>query len=340
MLGTFGRWLLRIVVMLLAAVGAAALIVAGLVATPVGNPPELKSIIAGARSVDLGDLPEIERFQARDGTELAFRRYQPAAIGDGRIAILVHGSAGNSTNMHVVGKGLRAAGVRAVALDIRGHGRSGTRGDISYVGQLEHDLADLIGFLKQSAPDARFTLVGHSAGGGFALRIAGGAVGGSFERYVLVAPYLGPFAPTSRPQIGDARWAEPDIPRIMALAALERIGISCCQSLPTLAFALPEEAALRATTRYSYRLMVNFASHWDYRSDLLAARRPIVLISGGADELMDASSYEAAMQLPGRSVRTVLVPGINHMGVLADPAGIAAIVEAVLAPDPHLGNRK
>jgi alpha-beta hydrolase superfamily lysophospholipase len=144
-----------------------------------------------------------------------------------------------------------AAGVRAVALDIRGHGRSGTRGDIGYVGQLEHDLADAIGFLKKLAPDARFTLVGHSAGGGFVLRVAGGAVGEWFERYVLIAPFLGPFAPTSRRQIGDAHWAEPNVPRIIALAALERIGISCCQSLPTLAFALPEEAALRATTRYS-----------------------------------------------------------------------------------------
>jgi pimeloyl-ACP methyl ester carboxylesterase len=126
----------------------------------------------------------------------------------------------------------------------------------------------------------------------------------------------------------------------MALAVLERIGVSCCQSMHVLSFALPEEAALRATTRYSYRLMANFAAHWDYRSDLLAARRPIVLISGSADELMDASSYAAAMQVPGRSVRTVLVPDVNHMGVLADPAGITAIVEAVLSPDPGLGNRQ
>jgi hypothetical protein len=128
-------------------------------------------------------------------------------------------------------------------------------------------------------------LVGHSAGGGFALPVTGGVIGELFERGVLVAPYLGPFAPTSRPQNGNAHWAEPNIPRIMALAALERIGVSCCQSMPVLAFALPEEAALRATTRYSYRLMVNFASHWDYRSDLVAARRPIVLVSGSADEL-------------------------------------------------------
>jgi pimeloyl-ACP methyl ester carboxylesterase len=242
--------------------------------------------------------------------------------------------------MHAVAKGLMAVGISAVALDIRGHGRSGTRGDVGYIGQLEHDLADAIAFLKQSAPDARFTLIGHSAGGGFALRVAGGVIGELFERYVLVAPYLGPFAPTSRPQSGSARWAEPNIPRIMALAALERIGISCCESLPALAFALPEDAAFRATTRYSYRLMVNFASHWDYQSDLISARRPIVLISGSADELMDASRYEAAMQVPGRTVRTILVPDLNHMGVLADPAGIAAIVAAMLSPDPNVGAAK
>ena len=338
MLGTLSRWPLRIIVVACASLGAATLMVASLLAVPLRSPPELKSITAGAREVDRSDLPELQRFQARDGTELAFRRYQPATIRDERIAVLVHGSAGNSANMHAVGKGLMAVGVRAVALDLRGHGRSGTRGDIGYVGQLEHDLADAIGFLRQSAPDARLTLVGHSAGGGFALRVAGGGMGEAFERYVLVAPYLGPFAPTSRPQSGKARWAEPNIPRIIALAMLARIGISCCESLPALAFALPEDATLRATTRYSYRLMVNFASHWDFRSDLQAARRPIVLISGSADELMDASGYETVMQLPDRSVRTVLLPGVNHMGVLADPAGIAAIVDAVR--DPSVGNRK
>jgi pimeloyl-ACP methyl ester carboxylesterase len=204
--------------MVLAALGAAALIVASLLAAPVRSPPELKSVTACL--VDWSDLPELERFQARDGTELAFRRYQSATIRDERIVVLVHGSAGNSANMHAVGRGLMAAGVRAVALDIRGHGRSGTRGDIGYVGQLEHDLADLIRFLRQSTPDARFTLVGHSAGGGFALRVAGGVMGELFERYVLVAPYLGPFAPTSRPQSANARWAEPNIPRIIALATL------------------------------------------------------------------------------------------------------------------------
>src|SRR5262245_66409912 len=98
--GTFSRWPLRIVVVLLATLGAAALVVASLLAAPVRTPPELKSIIAGARSVDRSDLPELERFQARDGTELAFRHYQPATVANDGIAVLVHGSAGHSATMH------------------------------------------------------------------------------------------------------------------------------------------------------------------------------------------------------------------------------------------------
>ena len=36
------------------------------------------------------------------------------------------------------------AGCETYAVDIRGHGGSGTRGDITYIGQLEDDLADLV----------------------------------------------------------------------------------------------------------------------------------------------------------------------------------------------------
>jgi pimeloyl-ACP methyl ester carboxylesterase len=339
MFAMFGLWTFRLVVTAFAMLGVATLILAGLVASPLHTPPELKSVTAGVREVDRSDLPATQWFQARDGTALAFRLYQPATTGD-RIAILIHGSAGNSANMHAVGKGLAAAGIRAFALDMRGHGGSGTRGDIAYLGQLEDDLADAIKFLRQSTPHARFILVGHSAGGGFSLRIAGSEMGEAFERYVLVAPYLGPFAPTSRPQIDTARWAEPDIPRIRALWALGRLGITCCESLPTVAFALPEDAALRATTRYSYRLMVNFAAHWDFRSDLAKARRPIVLVAGDGDEQMDASRYEEAMRTPEHEVSTVILPGINHMQAVAAPAAIAAIVAAVAPTGAKLGEQK
>src|SRR6202022_4066291 len=152
-----------------------------------------------------------------------------------------------------------------------------------YVAQLEDDLADFVAVVRKTAPAVPLTLIGHSAGGGFALRVASSPIKDLFARTVLLAPYLGYDAPTNRPQSGG--WASADLPRFFALAAMRRIGIDCCESLPTLAFAVPANSASILAPTYSYRLMRNFATR-GYRSDLAAVTRPLTLISGAADELM------------------------------------------------------
>ena len=142
-------------------------------------------------------------------------------------------------------------------MDIRGHGASGTRGDIAYVGQLEDDLADFVAEIRKINPAAPLTLIGHSAGGGFALRVAGSPIQNLFARTVLLAPYLGYTAPTNQPNSGG--WASADIPRIIALMVLRGIGIDCCEALPTLAFAVPPNSAQSLVPTYTDRLMRNFA---------------------------------------------------------------------------------
>jgi pimeloyl-ACP methyl ester carboxylesterase len=323
------RWVMRIAAGAIFLVGIAAILFMAMLAVPVRRPPELKSIIAGVRQVDWSDLPPTQRFQARDGTELAYRIYEPAAVQNNRAAVLVHGSAGSSRNMHAIGKALAAAGMRAAALDIRGHGQSGMRGDIAYIGQLDDDLADAIAHFREMWPDAAFSLTGHSAGGGFALRTAGGPNGDLFERYVLLAPYLGYNAPTSRSSAGGARWVEADVPRILGLSLLRRMGVRCCEALPVIAFALPPEAAKRATLGYSYRLLANFGTELDYKKYLASARRPVQVISGSNDELMDASRYEEATRGAGRDVKVTLIDGVNHMGVVAVEPALATIVAAL-----------
>jgi alpha-beta hydrolase superfamily lysophospholipase len=151
--------------------------------------------------------------------------------------------------MHAVAAALAGAAVTAVALDIRGHGASGTRGDIAYLGQLDDDLADLIAELRKADPNARFSLIGHSAGGGFALRIAGSQLSAEFDRFVLLSPYLGYSAPTNRPATGPGLWASPDIPRIIARLLLARIGIDWPQSLPAIAFANAPESHMFVASR-------------------------------------------------------------------------------------------
>jgi alpha-beta hydrolase superfamily lysophospholipase len=310
----------------LSLVGLAALTFAAMLAAPLTPPPELTSISKVARAVDRSTMPPLSRFSARDGTELAYRHYPARGPSSGKIAILVHGSSGSSTSVHALANALAARGVETFAPDIRGHGGSGTRGDITYIGQLENDMADLVGLVRQTAPDQPLMLLGHSSGGGFALRIAGSPIQNLFARTVLLAPYLGYDAPTTRP--GSGGWAKADIPRFLALAALRRIGIDCCQSLPTIAFAVPPNSERILTSTYSYRLMRDFATR-SYTSDLADAHHPITLIAGASDELMLADKYADAVHAAAPSVEVKLIDGVDHMGIVCNAQAVAAVADDV-----------
>jgi pimeloyl-ACP methyl ester carboxylesterase len=318
--------LLRIALWPLALVGLAALALGAMLAAPLTAPPPLASIHAGAMAIDEEGRPDLSRFQARDGTWLAYRLY-PAKDPSDRLAILAHGSSGSSDEMNALAQSLAANGVAAVAIDVRGHGASGSRGDIAYIGQLDDDLADLVAHLRESYPEARLTLIGHSSGGGFALRVAASPLGAAFDRFVLLAPYLGYRAPTNRPSQGPGRWAEPDTPRIIALAILRRLGVDWGQGLPAVAFATAPEAAKFVTPRYSFRLLVNYGPPTDWTGALQSAAARIVVIGGENDELMDAPAYRSAVAPLGVSV--TLLPGVDHIGIVCAPEALAAIVASV-----------
>jgi len=310
----------------LAAVGVGALALAALLAQPLASPPPLESIHAGATAIPQDGKAELSRFQARDGTWLAYRLYPAAGGARDRLAVVYHGSSASSDEMNAAASALAKAGFAAVAVDARGHGASGSRGDIAYVGQLEDDLADLVAHLRGDYPDARLTLVGHSSGGGFGLRVAASPVGAAFDRFVLLAPYLGYRAPTNRPATGAGLWAAPDIPRIVALVMLGRLGIDWGQSLPAIAFANRPEAAMATVSRYSYRLMIDYGPPQDWEGALRAAGGKIEIVAGRDDELMDAEAYQRAVAPLGP--RVTLLPGVDHMGVVYKPAALEAIVAA------------
>jgi alpha-beta hydrolase superfamily lysophospholipase len=312
----------------LCGVGAGALLLTALIATPLARLPELKSISAARAIVDLSSLPAVERFQARDGSWLGFRHYAANVPVTGRAAIVVHGSSGSSGGtIHALSQALAARGVETFAVDMRGHGASGTRGDIAYVGQLEDDLADFVAALRATVPSAPLTLVGHSAGGGFALRAAGSPIQNLFERTVLLAPYLGYDAPSTRQNSGG--WASADIPRIIGLLALREMGITCCEALPVLALAVPPNSEKTLVATYTDRLMRNFAVRGDFRRDLAAATRPLTIFSGADDELMFADKYVEAVRGAAVPVDVKLIEGISHMGIVSAPKAVSLIADDV-----------
>jgi len=326
MFGRLVRGGFSVVKWALCAVGAVALLLTAMVAMPLQRPPHLASISDTVRAVDRSTMPGLERFLARDGTTLAYRHYPARAASTGRAAILVHGSSGSSVAIHALADALGARGVESFAVDIRGHGASGMRGDIGYLGQLEDDLADFVALVRKSVPSAPLTLIGHSSGGGFTLRVAASPIQNLFARTVLLAPYLGYDAPTNRPNSGG--WASPDLPRIIALRTLREIGITCCDALPVLAFAVPPNSEKILTSTYSARLLRNFATS-GYRSDLAAAKMPVTVFSGADDELMLADKYAEAIHAVKPSVDVKLIEGVNHMAIVSAPKAISVIADDI-----------
>jgi pimeloyl-ACP methyl ester carboxylesterase len=312
----------------LAAVGLAALALGAMLAVPLERPPTMASIETGAHAIDHTGVPELTHYQARDATWLAYRLYPAAGADTGRVAILAHGSSAQSVEMNPIAKALAAAGVTAVALDVRGHGASAARGDIGYAGQLEDDLADLLAVLRQDRPDARFALIGHSLGGGFVARISSTPVGRSFDRFVLVAPFLGPNAPSSGD--GNKQWARVDLPRILALNVLSFFGVTLGEHMPVIAFANNPAAAKNVTSVYSYRLLADYGPDFDWpktKAALAAAAAKTAVVAGADDELMLAAAYERELKPLG--VAVTVLPHVNHMGTVNDPAALAALVAAV-----------
>lgn len=312
----------------LCAVGGVALILAAMIATPLERPPEMRSVSDSAKGIDWSTLPPLERFQARDGTWIGYRHYAPNGPATSRGAIFIHGSSGSSgTVNHALTDAIASRGVETWALDIRGHGGSGTRGDIGYVGQLEDDLVDFVAHVRKTAPDLPLTLVGHSAGAGFSLRVAATPImQDMFVRSVLLAPYLGYDAPTNKPHSGG--WANADVPRLLGLTVLRKLGIDCCAQLPVLALAVPPTSAKYLVSTYSDRLMRNFATR-GYRVDLPATTRPITIISGAEDEMMISDKYAQTVQAVKPSVDVKIIDGINHMGIVTQPKAISVIAEDV-----------
>lgn len=313
----------------LAAAGLGALALGGMLAVPLQRPAApLASILEGAQAIDHAGTPDLTRVQARDGTWLAYRFYPAQGTDTGRIAILAHGSSAFSGEMNPVAKSLAAAGVSAVALDVRGHGASGQRGDIAYIGQLEDDLADLLAHLREGRPDAHFSLIGHSLGGGFAARISSTPTGRAFERFVLVAPFLGPNAPTSGK--GNYDWAKVDLPRILAINWLGLLGLNFGQSLPVIAYANDPAASKYVTSVYSYRLLADYGPDFDWgktKAALTAAAAKTVVIAGADDDLMIGEAF--ARELKPLGIAVTVLPHVGHMGAINDEAARAAIVAAV-----------
>jgi non-heme chloroperoxidase len=267
------------------------------------KPPFLASVSEPFANVDFSNLPVVRTYPARDGSQLGYRIYEG---GDRQVVVLIHGSSAGAVYVPVV----------------RGHGNSGRNGDIGYIGQLEDDLADFVAVLRPLHPNASFSLIGFSSGGGFVLRVIATPDEKLFDRFIMISPALPQDAPTIRADTGG--WVSVAKPRIITLAMLNRFGVDWFNGLPIVAFATSSKAA-NLTSAYSFRLAVDFGAPRDYLAALGRSTKPAALLAGGNDELFFPDRFAPLLKPARPDLPVTIVPGIGHIGMTVTPQGIAAV---------------
>lgn len=290
----------------------------GVLAT--GKTLDFTQILARNPAEAPASTPAAHSVLMRDGYGLQVRSFD---TGPGPLIILLHGSGWNGLQFMELAP--RLAG-NVVVPDLRGHGAlPGRRGDVNYIGQLEDDLADLI--TAKAKPGQQVVLLGHSSGGGLAVRFAGGEHGNLVDKAVLLAPFIKYDAATVRPNSGG--WARPLTRRLIGLTMLNGVGISALNHLTAIEFNMPQavlEGPLGdlATTSYSYRMNRSFSPRADYGRDV-AALPEFLLVVGSEDEAFVAEAFEPVMQALTDKGSYKTIAGVGHLDLVDNAATLKAI---------------
>ncbi len=275
---------------------------------------DFEEVIGSALKAD-NSIP-LEFYQARDGAQLPFRRY----TADSRVhTILIHGSSAHSNYLCSLGEYLSSNDITHVYTpDLRGHGpETKTRGDVSYIDQLEDDIADLITFIQAEAEsDIKIIVGGHSSGGSMALRFAESQYGSSVAGTLLLAPYLGSDSPAVRKNAGG--WAKPAIPKIIVLSILNRMGIRIFNSTKVLRFNKPEQYITdNETLEYSYNLLT--AMHPEnFGVSLGNIQTPLIAMIGEDDEIFYPNLFEENIKPYKNDAQIVFIEGAKHLGIVTN----------------------
>ena len=245
--------------------------------------------------IPLGKLSSVEKFKTRSGDVLSYRSY---SAWSENLIILYHGVGGDSRYMCVLASALAAAGLGTVITpDFRGHGASlGSSDDIS-VHQLEIDLEELLIHVKMTRPAARVFLMGHSLGGGFALRVAVSDLRKQFAGFVALAPYL----PLELRAFNDG------------LEAWLRWN-------PDGGFSVQMEDAFKTGSEklsYSGAYLAAVAPPARVLEELKRLAPPVTVIVGSEDEVVSAPCQQQLFDSVG--VRVHLIEGLNHLTLVSNP---------------------
>ncbi len=266
----------------------------------------------GSFKPDLHGLPLLQKFQARDKQWLSYRIYPSSNTK--RALILLHGSSYHGAYLNEFAQYFSNHSLGTVYVpNVRGHFGSGNhRGDCEYIGQLEDDLIDLINYFNLK--DKEIYLIGHSSGGGLAIRFAGSPYASLIKGFVLLSPVI-LTAPTMR-QGTAGGWAQPHTATILLLSTLNACGITWFNHWSAITFNKPSVYCDGTETlTYSFNLNSSYHPRIPYQPDIAALKGKYLLLVGSLDEANDPAQFKNVM--PDKNTIYVL-DAVHHLDIMQD----------------------
>ncbi len=272
---------------------------------------------------DFGSMPDfrqiappLKQYPARDGAALSYRFYE--SFGKENVFIFLHGSGYHGEYLHNFADFLsREKSLGQVYVpNLRGHFNSGAvRGDCSYIGQLEDDLFDLVEYFRLQ--NKKIILVGHSSGGGLAIRVAGGSYHNLIHRYVLLSPAI-PTAPTMR-QGTAGGWANVSTLKIIALSILNSMGVTKWNHTKVICFNIPPSFCDGTETlSYTFNLNTSYHPRLPYQKDIDSLKGKFILFVGENDEANDPYLYSNVMQDSSQNAIRIIEQA-RHLDIVNNP---------------------
>ncbi|MEM1236149.1 MAG: alpha/beta fold hydrolase BchO [Pseudomonadota bacterium] len=262
-------------------------------------------------------------------------RWHVQEMGEGPLLLLLHGAGGATQSWRGL-LPILARDYRCIALDLPGQGFSRPRVSGRYgLDAMAKDIASLA-WSEDWKPAA---LIGHSAGGALALRLA---EEGLSDTVIGINAALGKFE-------GVAGWAFPLAAKLMALNPLTAVFFSSTSSSPPTVRRLLESTGSKidAEGQALYQELVSSTRHVDgtlrmmaaWNLDPLLARLPrnqarTILITGANDTTVPPGvSDRAAERLPNAKV--MHLPGLGHLAHEEEPDTVADHVVSALTSVPE-----
>lgn len=272
-----------------------------------------------------GRVPPPCYISARRGAQLALREY---AADAGTVVLVLHGSTTHDRAYAPLARFLTARNLaRVFTLTLRGHGLSeGARGDVAYIAQVQDDVADAVAYLRSTTRAKKIILLGHSFGGGVALRFLESCAADAVDGYILLAPYIGSRTPLQNraTHVNTARvfWRN-----TVPLTIANGLGVTRWHHLPAIEFEiLPGFETPMETPRYSYRGWMAGTPSWRVHRALEKLNRPMLVLLSRADELFVVDKLAAFFSGVPR-VECVLVTEPTHSGIAFHPQAHAHIAQ-------------